>query len=320
MSKKTAIWLITAFFLVLIGCMIFGGAMTMFKWDFSKLSTVKYETNTYEISDSYKNISIITDTADIVFAISNGSEHSVVCHEAKKEKHSVTVIDGALVIKVNDTRKWYEYIGIAFSTPKITVYLPKGEYGALTIKSTTGNIQIPKELSFDSIDISESTGNVANYASASDAVKIKTSTGNITVENISAKKMDLAVTTGKITVSHAACEDDVKINVSTEKTTITKTTCKNLVSNGNTGSILLNDVVATGKFSIKRSTGAVKFENADASEIFVETDTGNVSGSLLTDKVFITHTDTGKVDVPKTVSGGRCEITTDTGDIRIKIQ
>ncbi len=54
-----------------------------------------------------------------------------------------------------------------------------------------------------------------------------------------------------------------------------------------------------------------------AGEIFVETDTGDVTGSLLTDKVFITQTDTGSIDVSKIADGGKCEISTDTGDIRI---
>ena len=43
---------------------------------------------------------------------------------------------------------------------------------------------------------------------------------------------------------------------------------------------------------------------------------GNV---VLSAKVFITETDTGKVEVPKSVTGGRCEIETDTGDIQITV-
>lgn len=82
----------------------------------------------------------------------------------------------------------------------------------------------------------------------------------------------------------------------------------------------MKNVIATEKFSIERSTGDVTFDGADAAEIFVKTDTGDVKGSLLTDKVFITETDTGRVDVPKTTIGGRCEITTDTGDISIEIK
>ena len=61
------------------------------------------------------------------------------------------------------------------------------------------------------------------------------------------------------------------------------------------------------------------FEGSDAAEIFVQTSTGDVEGSLLSSKVFIANTDTGKVDVPKSITGGRCEITTDTGDIRISV-
>ena len=66
--------------------------------------------------------------------------------------------------------------------------------------------------------------------------------------------------------------------------------------------------------------GSVTFESSDAEEIFVETDTGNVTGNLLTDKVFITHTDAGRIDVPKTVTGGKCEISTDTGDVKLDIK
>ena len=76
----------------------------------------------------------------------------------------------------------------------------------------------------------------------------------------------------------------------------------------------------SGEFNLERNTGDIEFHGCDAETIYVETDTGDVTGTLLTDKVFITETDTGSVDVPKSVSGGRCEISTDTGDIRIEIQ
>ncbi len=320
MGKRTKIWLIIASFLVLVGCVIFGGVMTMLKWDFTKLSTAKYETNDYKINEDDINILIVTDTADIVFVPSENGERSVICYEQKKAKHSVTVKDGTLVIELVDTRKWYEYIGINFGTPKITVYIPQGEYGTLSIKSSTGDVEIPKDFKFESIDISESTGVVTNGASASEVIKIKTSTGDILVENISAGALDLSVSTGNVTVSNVTCENDVTVSVSTGKTYLTDIACKSVVSSGSTGDISLNNVIATEKLSIERSTGDVKFDGGDAAEIFVKTDTGDVTGTLLSEKVFIVETDTGRVDVPKTVTGGRCEIATDTGDVRIKIQ
>lgn len=320
MRRTVKIWLITAASLVLIGCMILGGVMTMLEWDFAKLSTNKYETNNYEINENYTDISIITKTADVVFMPSETSSSYVECYEQKNVKHSVTVKGDTLVIEVVDSRKWYEHIGINFYTAKITIYIPQGEYGALLMKSSTGDIEIPKDFKFKNIDIEESTGNVTSFASALETVKIKTSTGAIRVEGMSAGMLDLSVSTGNVTVSDVTCDEDVKIGVSTGKTYLTDIVCQSVLSSGNTGDIILKNVVSAKKFSIKRSTGDIKLEGSDAAEIFVETDTGDVKGSLLSDKVFITKTDTGSINVPSSVAGGKCEIITDTGDIKIEIQ
>ena len=51
----------------------------------------------------------------------------------------------------------------------------------------------------------------------------------------------------------------------------------------------------------------------------VKTSTGDVTGNLRTEKVFVTKTSTGDVRVPNTASGGKCTITTSTGDIRITV-
>ncbi len=320
MSKKMRIWLIVGASLILIGCIIFGSVMTMFKWDFSKLSTVGFETNEYEINDEFKNISLSTQTADIKFLPSENSKISVVCYEQKKVKHSVEVKENRLVIEAVDTRKWYEYIGINFGIPKITVYLPKGKYGALWVNAKTGDTLISEDFSFESVEISQSTGDVECLASASGNVKIKTSTGDINLKNASINELDLTVSTGHITAENISCNGDIKLRVSTGKTKFNNITCKNIISSGSTGDLTLNNVIADEKISANRSTGDVKFERCDAAELLVETSTGNVTGSLLTDKVFITETDTGKVNVPKSVTGGRCEIETNTGNINFVIE
>ena len=320
MNNHTTIWLIVAASLLILGLLIFTGVMMVYQWDFTKLSTVKYETNTYEINDKFQNISIKTDTADICFLPSEDGACRVVCYEESKQRHAVTVQDGHLVIDKVNQRKWYDHIGINFGNASITVYIPKGEYGALTIKSSTGNTTILQNFNFESIDISASTGDVTNYASASGGIKIKASTGDIRVENVTADALDLSVSTGKVTASGISCHGDVKVKVTTGKTRLTDMTCRSLISDGNTGSIYLKNVVATERFSIERSTGDVRFEACDAAEISIKTDTGDVKGSVLSDKVFVIKTDTGDHEVPKTTTGGKCSIQTDTGDIRIFIE
>lgn len=323
MRKRTKVWLIIAASLVLLGCILFAGVMSTLRWDFMELATVKYETNTYEISEAFDSISMNTDTADIVFAFSDDGKCRVECYEEENAKHFVAVEEGTLAIMLVDERSVYDYIGyigLNFSSPKITVYLPNEEYTSLLIREDTGEVEIPKDFTFKDVDINLSTGDVVFCASTSEMIKIKTSTGDIRVENISARALDLSVSTGRVTVSGVTCESDVTVGVSTGKANLADIACKSVISSGSTGDISLNNVIATEKFFIERSTGDVIFENCDAAEIFIETDTGEIVGSLLTDKVFITHTDTGRVDVPKTVTGGRCEIITSTGNIKITVK
>lgn len=320
MKKTTKVWVSIALALMLVGGIVFVVAMSAIGWDFNRLSTTKYETNRFAIEDSFQAISVDIDTADIRFVASEDGTAFVVCYEQEKVKHTVAVDGGVLKIGVNDTRKWYEHIGIQFTSPMLTVYMPQGNYGAMNIKSKTGDVEIAKDFQFESVDVSESTGDVTSYASVSGSMKIKTDTGKIFVENLSANSLELSVSTGDVAVAGVTCVGDVNVRVSTGKTSISNLTCKNFLSSGSTGDIILKNVIATERFSIERSAGDVQLNGCDADEIYVKTDTGDVRGSLLTEKEFFAESDTGDVDVPKTNVGGRCEIITDTGDIWIQIQ
>lgn len=320
MKRSTKIWLIVATSLILLGSIIFTGALAMSNFDFSRLSTAKYETNTYDITEDITSISIDTDTADIVF-IASDDKASVECYEKKSEKHSVTVENGKLTVKRESTKKWYQYIEFFnFSSPKITVNLPTGEYGDIYITGSTGKVSISNGFTFGNVFIKRSTGNVSLLSEGAGDVTVKCSTGSITAKGVNARSLSLITSTGHITASDITCEGNMNVKVSTGKTTLSNVSCNDLATEGDTGNITLNGVIAAGRIDIERSTGDVRFEGCDAAELHVETDTGNVRGSLLTDKIFFTETDTGKVNIPKSTSGGVCEIETDTGDIIITVE
>lgn len=310
---------IVATVLILAGAVLGVAVMAGNHWDFRRLDTADYETNIHEITTDFSHISMDTDTADIRFVPAEDGRCKVECIEDSKAKHTVSVEGDTLSVRVERNKKWYDYIGIHWQTPQVTVYLPKTAYATLTVDEDTGNVDLPKAFTFERVDLSLSTGRAALSATVTGTAKIETDTGDIRVKDTTVGKLDLSVSTGKVTVEQVTCTEDVHIEVSTGKTELTAVTCRHLSSEGDTGSITLTQVVATGKFDIERSTGRVKFDRSDAASIEVETDTGDVTGSLLTDKVFITDTDTGRVDVPHTTAGGRCEISTDTGDITITI-
>lgn len=301
MSKAMKKLFIAAAFLTISGSVIFIGAMAALGFDFSKLSTMKYETNTYEVSGGFDKISIDTDITDIVFARSDDESCKVVCFEAERMKHSVRCSNGTLTIGVNDERKWYEHIGISISSPKMTIYLPQSEYTSLSIDTATGNIDIPKGFNFNEIEIKSATGDIDCTANASDSIKIRSNTGNIDVSSVKSK-----------------CDIDIKTNTGSVK--LTDIACTNFTAESDTGKITLTNVVAEDNIFIESDTGSIKLNSSDAARLSLKTDTGNITGTLLSEKIFIAKSSTGKVNVPETESGGKCEIKTATGNIKIEIQ
>lgn len=284
-----------------------------------KLSNGKFETNEHVIGEEFDGIYISSVATDVSFLASD--EYKVVCYEPENLNHTVSVKDGRLAIEVNDERKWHDLVkDVSFSIPKITVYLPRGEYGVLKIDDVIGDICLAEDFVFAGIDISKSKGDTKLFASSSGEVKIKATSGRIEVKGINAASLDLALTTGDITVSEVECKDSVSANVRTGMVKLENVSCKSLSASAKTGDVFLDRVVAEDKFDIICTTGGVNFKACDAAEITVETSTGNVLGTLLSEKVFIHNTKTGVVDLPESASGGRCKITTATGDIKISVE
>lgn len=317
MSKKTI--LILSLTLILLGGILFAGAMTMLKWDFKMLSTVKYETSEHTVTEEFTEILISTDTARVIFEPSEDGRVSVVCHERVKTPHAVSVENGVLRIELVGKRKWYEHIGLDLDTPTVTVKLPKGNYGALTLKSATGGVSVARDFTFTSASLKASTGSIRFAASVKGTLTVKASTGSIKLENLSADSLDLSVSTGGITVSGATVTHDVHLSSSTGKTSLTALRCRDLIFEGDTGDVSLTDVIASGKLTVETDTGDVRLSRCDAAALDIETDTGSVTGTLLSEKLFDAKSDTGRVTVPEPDGTSPCKIRTDTGRIKLEI-
>lgn len=320
MKTSTRVLLTISAVLVVVGIGLVVVALGMKHWNFSSLDGRKFETNIHEFTENITEVRFDTDTADITFAEASGSLIKVECYEPHKEKHIVTVKNGTLSITYKDNREWYEKIALFTTTsPKITVYLPKGEYEKLTVKEHTGDIVIPREFTFGNIIIKASTGDVECSASVTGTLEISLSTGDFSLKDMSAADMKLTTTTGKMNLT------DVKtgaltMKVSTGKSVLKNVSCDSIDSTGSTGNISMENVIVSGLLKIKRSTGNVSFNGSDAGEISVKTDTGSVKGTLLSEKIFYAKSDTGKIEIPQTLTGGRCSIETDTGNIKLSIK
>ena len=296
------------------------------------------KSKTYNMSDEFSDIKINTECTDVSLVKSDGSVVRVDLLERDTARHTVEVKEGVLCIDSTDERKWYEKLFDFGKNPTVTVYLPELSYGALEVNGKTGDVSIADEFEFLNVEIGVSTGDVECYSSAIWHMNISLSTGDVLVSGARADSIEISLSTGDIELFDVECDTLFDARVSTGEINVDGLFCESIKTEGSTGDLTLKNVITTGSVSIKRSTGDteiidsvfgslilsastgdIHFERFDASEITVETSTGDVYGSILTEKVFIYKTRTGNVSLPESIIGGKCKITTTTGDIKIKI-
>ena len=257
MGKKTKFWLIAAAALICVGAILFGGVMTVLKWDFAKLSTTKYETNAYEITDDFTGIFVDTDTADVIFKLSADGKAKVECFEETKGKHTISVQDGILTISNKPEKAWYDHIGINFTAPKITISLPQAELESLKVDLSTGKVTMEK-LNVGNLDISVTTGKVTLTDISCKNLTSTGITGDIALKNVvAAEKFSITRTTGDIRFDNCDAAQitattntgDIEGSLRTDKVFIAKTT---------TGDIELPETTTGGTCKLSTTTGDIE--------------------------------------------------------------
>ncbi len=299
MKKSSRAWLIIAVILILAGGILFTFALHSCHWDFAKLSTIQFTSRTYDITETFRNITVKSTTADILLIPSDNNLCRVECYEKEAARHTVEVRNHTLTITITEELQIENLLSISSSNPRITIYLPKGEYGDLSIRLTTGDVTVR--------DITQ------------EEVLVNLTTGKLLMEDVTADSMDFSVNTGSISLKDIQCAGTISTQSTTGKVHLTDIRCSNLHSQGRTGDILLHHVIASEECSVKRTSGDIELEACDAAALLLKVTTGDITGTLLTDKVFIPYTTTGTVEVPNSVTGGTCEVHTTSGDILITI-
>lgn len=241
-------WLIFGTLLIVLGLAVFGAAMTAYGWDFTKLSTVEYETNTveyetntYEFSEEFTCLSLDADVADVSILPAADGVCRVACYEERKMKHSVAVEDGTLVIRAADQREWFDRVGIFTGFPEITVWLPEGMAAEqMEIKVTTGDIHM-ETVSTDAVNISTTTGDVVlTGVLAEHELNIRGTTGDVRFDGCDAPKITVRASTGS-----------VKGSLLTGKEFNAQTT---------TGSVKVPADAPGGTCEVTTTTGSIKLE------------------------------------------------------------
>lgn len=308
--------LIIAVILVVAGLLIALGAFLAVGFDVRGFEKNEYTPVEYTVTDPFSDILVEADVHDLVLLPADGALRIVADErEDGSVRFSVSVAEGRLSVKLQDTRRWYQKIGIfGYRSPAVKIYLPAGVYGALQIVTDTGDASVAKELSFASASIETDTGDVRFAAGVAGKLDIEVDTGDALIENLTAGALSIESNTGDVEVRDVTVLAKLEIEVDTGDIELSRVTADTASLTSDTGDMDIEGLLLTGHLAIESDTGEVDIFRSDAASIFIETDTGDVSGRFLTDKSFIADSRTGRVRVPRT-TGGRCEIRSSTGDI-----
>lgn len=311
----------------LIGLSIFGGVAlvtggTLLAVGISSGSSsneYKEVKNTYTIDDSFDSFDIDTIVSNVTF-VKSTEGNIVVCEEMEKLYSRVEVKGNSLKITQIDERPWFDRIYFwTFHPCKVTVYVTETNFNTILAKTNAGNINVPKDFSFTTMNIKTETGKIVSSANVSGAVNLSSDTGSITYSDAKCGSLTAECDTGAVRIKNMEIQSDIKADVDTGVLEITDTKCVNIDTKNSTGETKFIRTIASGTIKARASTGDIVFDKADADSLDIKTSTGSVEGTLLTPKTFIVDTDTGSKKYPKDTTGGRCVIETSTGSVNISI-
>ncbi len=279
--KRTAIAILIAVIVVAIGGALVFAGLSAVHFKFRDLDTAKYVTNTYDLGEGFTRVEMDLDTANVTLEPAADGKCRVVCVEQEKHLHTVAVKGGALIVRAAEGRPWSILdVGIHTKSPSVTVYLPAADYESLKVEADTGRVVLSPGLAFRTVDVDADTGSVEADGVDVKTLKISNDTGRIKVANMTPETAELEVETGSLEVI---------------------------------------DVVCAGDLRCESTTGSIRLTDADGANIYLRAETGSISGTIRTEKVFYARSSTGSVKVPEGAAGGRCEAETSTGSIRLSL-
>lgn len=325
-SVKTA--LIVSVTLILSGLVILFAVLWSLSFDLSKLdytayNNVEYKVSVYDVDYDFTDVYIDETSLDINFELTSEEKAYVRVMAQDNLKHQVYVENEKLIIKRADNTSINSVWGINIATqaPCITVYLPKKNFGTLTIKTTSGDIFIyeNKNFSFENCEISANSGDIDVLGCVTDSLAVSNTSGKIDVGFGSIKNVTLSTNSGDVYLQKLSDSEDISVKTTSGDTCISLVTCDNLYVESNSGDQDSINTEVTNLTEMHSTSGDITLEAFDSGELNLWSVSGSIYGEFLTSKNFITDSASGDIIEPIGSTGSNCLVRTGSGDITLKL-
>lgn len=320
MSNGKKIAIIIACVMTGVGILILLAAVIGINFDFTRLNTVKTERVSYTIEEDFDSIEINCADSDVRFVKSTDGKCRVECIQEENIIHTAEVMNGVLTISQGDERNTRDHFIIIFDFAEtgVTVYLPEEEYESLYVKTLSGDIAISEGFSFSDAEVSTESGDVMCLAKANGKLTIESKSGDAELMNSSAEEILVKSLSGDVMIYSANADSKLTAEALSGDVEVRDANADNLSASSTSGDIELLRVSAV-EFNAVTTSGDIEFSRCDADDIRMKSTSGDITGSLLSEKMFSVHTTSGHVNVPDDGGSGKCEISTTSGNVNMRI-
>lgn len=199
-SKKIVILAACAF--IVVGFVMALSALVMLRFDLTKLNTLDYHIVSYPVQTSFSAIRVDVTDCDVQLLPSQNGTCWVECPESKTSGYTVEVQQDTLTVSQNETRTWYDHMGIYLGPVELTIYLPQDQYDRLSVDSLSGTVTVPDNVSFDNLQVYTTSGSVYLTAQVAQEVCVTTVSGELELSGIQPQTFQLQSTSGTVTLSN----------------------------------------------------------------------------------------------------------------------
>ncbi len=318
MKKLFKILLILGASLLVLGGAIFSICMSIYGWDFSKVSNITCVSKTYETDSlNIENIVINVDSKDVEFKMVDGDKITVEYYNEVNKKGTVvselipSVTGDTLNLK--EVKKFALTVSLFSSKNKITVNIPNNKVLSIKVETDTGKVTVGeknKQTTYSKISVDTDTGyfKVLGNVITKENFKVQLDTGDVFVDGEieCLGNLDFTTDTGKISVNSKISANAISFE-------------------SDTGKININASISASAISFELDTGDVLCKSAILGEnINVSTDTGDITLILKGAKSeysYFYEISTGKSNIAPYISGSRTiRAKSITGDINISFK
>lgn len=306
MNGTKRAFLITAFVLILAGGLLFLFALSRVGFDVQKLGSKAYETEEISLAESFTSIK--TDLMDCTLIMNDDpwDKNRAVVTCSADAPVTLTVERGVLTVTQKDTRPWYRRIGFfVFGGASVELYLSRDLCPDLHAESLSGDVRVGSLVPFGSAKVKTVSGEIVWNGAAADKLEVRTTSGDISLYKASVPGGITADTTsGDVVLNDCGTENTLFVHTTsgdiqfkniaskgplTVETVSGQTKAEGVTVGGVTnlkstsGDFLLGDFIVNETCHIKTTSGDVHFLRSSAEDFRVQTVSGDVTGTLLTE-------------------------------------